>query len=242
MDDGREEETPNWTPVQRELLLILLAVAGGSLDAAMFLGFGVMMAAQTGNTIILADAIAKGRLIASFDSAMSIVGFIVGAASGELILLARRSRRFPIVLTLSVELVLLAAVIGGWCAAGRNPHWAMNATLIAMGAVAMGMQSAAVLRTHSGPHTTFITGTLTRFTTKLVRTLVKGASTPIPIQKSKTAIMVSRQRPWIYGLTWIVYAIGAICGAILFLHIGPPALFLPMATIIGAIAVRLRSY
>lgn len=243
MGNGREAKTPNWTPVQRELLLILLAVAGGSLDAAMFLGFGVMMAAQTGNTIILADAIAKGRLIASFHSAMSIVGFIVGAATGELILLARPSRfHFPIVLSLSAELVLLLGLIGGWCAVGRNPHWAMNATLIAIGALAMGMQSAAVLQTHSGPHTTYITGTLTRFTTKLVRKFVKDASAPPPAQvhKTRTAVMMSRQRPWIYGLTWIVYALGAIGGAVLFLHIGPTALLLPVTAIIGAIAVRLR--
>lgn len=240
--DTNNAERPNWTPAQRELLLILLAVAGGSLDAAMLLGFGVMMAAQTGNTIILADAIAKGRLIASFHSAMSLVGFICGAATGELILLSRRSR-MPVVLTLAAELVLLLGLIGGWCAAGRDPDWAINAVFIAVGALAMGMQSAAVLNIHAGPKTTYITGTLTRFTTKLIHTWVKpatGTRNP-PELNSKSAALVSTQRPWIYGLTWVVYAVGAVCGAVLFLHVGPPALFLPMAAIAATIVIRIRA-
>ncbi|MFY8217364.1 MAG: DUF1275 family protein [Chthoniobacterales bacterium] len=46
----------------RELMVVLLTIAGGSVDAIGIIGFNVLTAAQTGNTILLAVAIAQGKI------------------------------------------------------------------------------------------------------------------------------------------------------------------------------------
>jgi uncharacterized membrane protein YoaK (UPF0700 family) len=46
----------------RELMMVLLTIAGGSGDAIGIMGFNVLTAAQTGNTILLAVAIAQGKI------------------------------------------------------------------------------------------------------------------------------------------------------------------------------------
>jgi uncharacterized membrane protein YoaK (UPF0700 family) len=242
---AQSPEYSTWPPAQRELVLILLATAGGSLDAIVMIGFGVMLAAQTGNTVILASALAKGHLVASLHSAMSLVGFIFGALTGKLLLLAQwpRYQNRPIIFNLTVELLLLLGLLSGWSVAGPNPSWAISALLIAIGAIAVGLQSAALLHIHAGAQTTYITGTLTRFTAKLVSHLQQKRSNAPQLEheQNPSETLSSRQLPWVYGLAWLVYAIGALCGAVLFLRIGAPALFLPIMAIVAAIIVRAGS-
>jgi uncharacterized membrane protein YoaK (UPF0700 family) len=75
----------------RELLVVLLlAVAGASVDAVVILGFGVLTAAQTGNTILLAAHLAQGQFASGLSSAVSVLGYMIGAAVGELVIVGRR--------------------------------------------------------------------------------------------------------------------------------------------------------
>lgn len=114
--------------------------------------------------------------------------------------------------------------------------------LVALAAIAMGIQSATVLRLHASPTTTYVTGTLTTFTTGLVRWLrlveTTPHSVPTPHERNATSLL-SDDRPWIFGITWLVYAVGAVVSGLLFLWVGELALILPIAAIVAVIVVGL---
>ena len=58
----------NW---RNEGIPLLLTLVGGSVDAMVILGFNVLTAAQTGNTVLLAVAIARGDLVTGASAATS---------------------------------------------------------------------------------------------------------------------------------------------------------------------------
>ncbi len=227
-------------------MALLLAIGGGSVDAAILLGFGVLTAGQTGNTILLATALAQGRITSGLHSAVSIVGYISGTVVGELILVARRdaaSRLDPVGWTLVAELVPLGSLLILWHLVGTNPDAGTGAVLVALGAMAMGVQSAAVLRLHTGPTTTYVTGMLTTFTTETIRWLhlVEAAGPVAPTEQDASgASVLSSDRPWVYGMTWLVYAGGALASALLFLWVGTAALVLPIAAILAVVVAGAR--
>lgn len=99
---------------RRDLMILLLAVAGAGMDAMVILRFGVLTAAQTGNTILLAVHLAQGEFASGLSSAVSVVGYIIGAAVGELVIVRRRdSVPWPsaVVWTLVIELVPLGCLL-----------------------------------------------------------------------------------------------------------------------------------
>ena len=229
----------------RDLMVLLLAVAGGSVDAIIILGFSVLTAAQTGNTILLAVSLAQGRFTTAFDSAISIVAYLIGAAVGELIIVARRVAAFwltPVGWTLLAELAALGSLLTAWRLAGPKPDAGTSAVLVALAAVAMGVQSAAVLRLHAGPTTTYVTGTLTTFATEAIRWLhlVEAARPVVPAQQGTSGAVMSSDLPWIYGLTWLVYAGGALASGLVYLRMGAAALILPIAAILAVMVAGAR--
>jgi uncharacterized membrane protein YoaK (UPF0700 family) len=237
--------SPPSSLARRDLLVLLLALAGGGVDAVVILGFGVLTAAQTGNTILLAVALAQGQFTTGVHSATSIAGYMLGAAVGELVIVGRRvgaSWLTPVGRTLLAELVPLVGLLIAWRLAGPNPDAGTSTGLVALAAMAMGIQSAAVLRIHAGPTTTYVTGTLTTFTTetirwlRLIETAAPLASTP---QEPSGTGVLSSERPWIYGVTWLVYAGGALSSGLLFLWVGAAALFLPIAAIVAVVVAGL---
>jgi uncharacterized membrane protein YoaK (UPF0700 family) len=207
----------------------------------MILGFNVLTAAQTGNTILLAVSIAQGRFATGFYAAVSVIGYMVGAAVGELVLVRRRdsaSWLSPVGWGLVVELVALCGLLVSWRLAGRNPPVGMSAGLVAFAAVAMGIQSAAVLRLHLGPTTTYVTGTLTTFMTETIRRLplVETAPARAPEAQDPGSSILSPNGPVLYGVVWLVYAGGACVSGLLFLRVREAALALPIIAIVAAIA------
>ena len=93
---------------RQDLIVLLLSLAGGSVDAVMILGFNVLTAAQTGNTILLAVSLAQGRFATGFYSAVSVIGYMAGAAVGELVIVRRRDSASW----------LVAVWLGAW-----SPSW-----------------------------------------------------------------------------------------------------------------------
>ena len=152
-------------------MVLLLAVAGGGVDAIIILAFQLLTGAQTGNTVMLAVALAEGRFAAGFYSAVSVASFIIGSVVGRLVILKRKSESAlgPIGWALIAELVTLSVLIVCWHFA---PGPKVTAFLAALAAGSMGMQSAAVLRLHGSPTTTYVTGTLITFSTDLARWLL----------------------------------------------------------------------
>lgn len=214
--------------------IFLLAVVGGGVDAVIYLGFHVLSAAQTGNTILLAVAIAQHQLTTGLHAAVSIGSYIGGTALGELILDARRrnrSRPPRVAWALVVELGAVVSLLILWYVLGPVHGAGTGVPLVVLAAVAMGIQSATVLRLHAGPATTYVTGTLTTFTVDVIRwphlvetTAGEGGTATGP-------------RPWIYGITWLIYLGGAVATGLLYLWVSAVALLLPIVAILVALGV-----
>lgn len=216
-------------------MVLLLAVAGGGVDAIIILAFQVLTGAQTGNTVMLAVALAEGRFAAGFYSAVSVASFIGGSVAGQLAMLRRKSESAlgPIGWALIAELIPLSALLICWHFA-QHPGPKVTAILIALAAGSMGMQSAAVLRLHGSPTTTYVTGTLITFSTDLTRWLfIKAGAGSAPSQDG-----LSSDRPVLYGLDWIVYVCGALASGLFFLSFREIALVLPMLAIIAVVVAE----
>jgi uncharacterized membrane protein YoaK (UPF0700 family) len=226
---------------RRDLLTLLLAIAGGCVDAVVILGFGVLTAAQTGNTVLLAVALAQGQFVTGVSAALSVLGYVAGAAVGELVVVGRDSPASgcsAVRRTLLAELVPLGGLLVVWYLAGPHPAQSTIVLLVALAAIAMGMQSAAVLRLHAGPTTTYVTGTLTTFATRAIQWLpiVEPVQPATPARRHPNAgSLLSPGGAGIYGVTWVVYAVGAILGALLYLRGGGLALVLAIIAIVGAV-------
>lgn len=226
---------------RRYLILLLLAVAGGSVDAIIILGFNVLTAAQTGNTILLATSVAQGHFETGLQAAISVIGYVVGAAVGEFVISRGHgavSWAAQVDWGLVVEFILLSLLLACWQLAGHNPPLWAASLLVGIAAVAMGIQSSDVLRLHIGPTTTYITGTLTTFAIKVVsRSHLFEAAPPktSDAQDRKAVVLWSSKSPFIFGVDWLFYAGGACASAILFLRVHQAALALPIIVVFAAI-------
>jgi uncharacterized membrane protein YoaK (UPF0700 family) len=218
--------------------ILLLAIVGGGVDAVIMLGFGVLTAAQTGNTILLAVALSQHHFATGLSSAVSIGSYIAGTALGELLIDMRReplSRTPRVRAALVVELAAVLGLFALWQATASNPSTRTSLPLIVLAAVAMGIQSATVLRLHAGPATTYVTGTLTTFTVDVIRW-------PHLVETSTgESTAFTGHRPWIYGVTWLVYLGGATSTGLLYVSVGPMALLLPVAAIVIVLAIASRT-
>ena len=194
----------------------LPAVAGGAVDAIVIMGFQVLTAAQTGNTILLAVAVARGDLAAGWSSALSLAGFVSGAVLGWW--LAGRPR-LPACFTLFLEAAILSGMLALWLGAGPEPAAAISNTIIAGVAAAMGIQSAAVLSRKVGPPT-YVTGVLESFAHGLVSKRTGGNRVESP--------------PGLHGLSWLAYFSGAVAAGWAFLAAGPAALGIPITCLVLA--------
>lgn len=192
-------------------MLVLLSSAAGCVDAVSYLGLGqVFTANMTGNTVLLGIAIGQAQGQAALRSGVALVGFIAGVTAGALIVeRGREDAVWPLAVTvaLALECVILVALAVGWNLAGGETY-----TLIFLAALAMGVQSVAVRRLGvSGVATTFITGTLTSLTRRLVdrlRSAVVSADqdTERPGKTPSTRELVEP------AAVWLVYGVGAIVG------------------------------
>lgn len=138
----------------------------GRLDGVLILAFNVLTGAQTGNTVLLGVALVQGRLVTALGSTVSVVGYVIGAALGEFILV-RHDDTWP--WPSAVGTVLIAELIPLGCLfiflrlVGPHPAQQTIYMLVIYAASAMGLQSAVMLHLDGGPTTTYITGTLTAF-------------------------------------------------------------------------------
>ena len=220
-------------PSNQEVMILLLTLAGAGVDAMVIMGFNVLTAAQTGNTILMSVAIAGGDFVTGLSAAVSVAAFVVGAAAGELLVLRRAGAVNPAAGALLAETLLLAALYPLYHFAGACPGQTFALVLIGLAAVAMGIQSAAVRSISSGPTTTYITGVLTSFTTGVVK---YWRTKPVPAD----AAVPAGDSPWNFGLVWAVYVAGAIGCGLLYLYMGFQALLVPLFAVIAAVAASFR--
>ncbi len=204
----------------RDVLLILLAFGSGAVDAISFLGLGrVFTANMTGNIVLLGLAAGTSAGSEATRSAISLVAFI--AAVSLALWLSHRSEegRLPagVVAALGLEVFAQAGFLVGWLLTSGHPGRPLEAVLVGVSAVAMGLQSGAVARLGAGVSTTYITGTLVG--------LIGGLVT----------LTGSRRDSLRRGLVLVVVLAGAACGAVMITGPRRLAPIVPLAMTLAAV-------
>lgn len=148
-------------------LAMVLTVGTGAIDAISFLRLGgVFSSVITGNLVLL--GLAAGRADATLAAHLGVAGaaFIAGVLAGAG-LTGPTTADHPVWparvnVALGAELVSLSLLLGWWAAVGSHPRGGVQFALLALAALAMGLQSAAVRAIGiAGLSTTYMTGTLT---------------------------------------------------------------------------------
>jgi len=142
----------------RDALLLALTAAAGWVDALSYTALGhVFTANMTGNLVLLGLTLGSVQAGGATRSTVALLGFAAGALLGSALTrdaVGDWPRR--VTAALAVEAAALLAFAALWQAGARLE------LLIALSAVGMGIQSAAVRRLAvAGVATTFVTGTLT---------------------------------------------------------------------------------
>jgi uncharacterized membrane protein YoaK (UPF0700 family) len=202
-------------------MLLALTGAAGSVDAIGFLALGhVFTANMTGNTVLLGLHVAQEQGAAAVRSLVALLGFGVGLVIGALIV-ERSADTTPwpkaVTQALALEVLILAVfTVGSYVTAVIREVWEAQ-SLIALSAIAMGVQSAAARRLDvPGIATTYLTGTFTSAVTSLVAKSRRSPRTA-PTPEAATS------HPWrrqvgLQLLTLVVYGLGALIAGILQAH------------------------
>jgi len=162
-------------------IAIALTFCSGAMDVASFTRLGgVFTSVMTGNIVLLGLSIARGSVSLLLHTVTAICGYMAGVAGATRFVLSTGADRpaadrpggftARVRMALLVELVLLCGVAVGWEVSGAQPTGLAQFTLLAVGAAAMGTQSATVQQMGlTSVSTTFLTGTLTGLVGSLAR-------------------------------------------------------------------------
>jgi uncharacterized membrane protein YoaK (UPF0700 family) len=211
---------------ERDILLLLLAAAAGSVDAWSYFGLGhAFVANMTGNTVLLGVALSHTFRLDVAPPAIALSSYAFGVILGALFtgaLITRRSSVSPkdssplwprrISLVLGLEGALLTAAAVEWSRVYTAPSPLILHLLLSISAVALGLQSAAMLQLRiPGIITTYISGTWTSLVTGLTR-LFTGR-TP-----SSSGSISWEERLLMQGAVLAVYLGAAVSSGYLFGH------------------------
>jgi len=158
---------------------VLLTIGSGGTDVTSFTRLGgVFTSVMTANIVLFGLSIVTKSGLLAGHTALSVAGYVLGVAAGARLTgwrardrEALREQDWPpmVTVTLGAELMLLAGMTIGWEVTGGHPAGAGQYLLQVIGAIAMGMQSAAVRGLGAGNFsTTYLTGQLTGIVTGLV--------------------------------------------------------------------------
>ena len=206
-------------------LLILLTIVTGVVDALAYLRLGhVFVANMTGNVVFLGFA-AAGAGGLSVPGSLLALGFFLcgGIAAGRLAGRLGDERRHVLRLAVTVELDLATAAVLIAAVVGRHLGTSSRYALIALLALAMGVQNATARRLAVADlTTTVLTLTLTGIAADSWLGGATGART------ARRVIAVGAM------------LIGALVGALLLLHVAPVAPLALAAALLALVAVAAR--
>jgi uncharacterized membrane protein YoaK (UPF0700 family) len=152
---------------RRHRLLLLLAFTSGAIDAVGLVALGgVFTSVMTGNMIFLGAGLATGNHGSALRAFMAICAFMAGALLGARIAGSPRTADpwWPrhVSVALGVELLVLLGFSVAWWVSDSEPGTRVQLALLIADAIALGIQSSAVVRFGiRGLSTTYMTGTLT---------------------------------------------------------------------------------
>jgi uncharacterized membrane protein YoaK (UPF0700 family) len=225
---------------ERDVLLLILAVAAGSADGWSYFGLGhAFVANMTGNTVLLGTAIFLERdLLHPF---IAIVSYALGAAlAAFLTRKVRQGSTWPraVSSTLLLEAAILVAAAVEWavvCRTGAKPGTTPGLNILLAGVgFAIGLQSGAMLQLKvPGVVTTYITGTWTNLLSGLVRFATRGRKRP------EGQRIEYEERLLMQGGVLVAYFLSAIATGLLFREARPAAGMLPAASVLAAVVYSL---
>jgi uncharacterized membrane protein YoaK (UPF0700 family) len=171
-----DREGTFWTPErQRDALVVLLTFVTGAVDAIGFTRLGgVFTSVMTGNMVLLGVSAGKGDVSLAIHTGVAFIAFVLGGLAGARVAgHATKDQDFwprPILTALVLELGVLGVFAIWWETVAAAPTGAAQYAMLGVNAVALGIQSAAVLRFGiSGLSTTYLTGTLTQLVASLTK-------------------------------------------------------------------------
>lgn len=140
----------------------LLALGSGSVNALSFTGLGgVFTSVMTGNLVLLGIASVRLNGMVALHALAAIAAYIAGVFGVARWLAVPR-------LALTAVALLQGAVLASWAALHGHVGVPLQLVLVAVSALAMGVQSAAVNALPvGGPPTTYLTSTLTALTAEV---------------------------------------------------------------------------
>jgi len=220
---NRRRTNPMWL---RDLLVVALTLVSGATDAVGFTRLGgVFTSVMTGNMVLLGISAGRRDGSLAIHTGVAFLCYVAGTLLGGRI--AGRPRPdqalWPreVTIALYVELAVFAIFTVVWEATGAAPGTTAALCLLGVNAVALGMQSGAVLRFGvNGLSTTYLTGTLTT----VIASLSSGRSTKV--SGRSVAVLCA-------------LVAGAALGAVLALHAPREA---PLALVVPLIAVIAGSF
>jgi uncharacterized membrane protein YoaK (UPF0700 family) len=157
----------------RDRLVVLLAALCGATDAVGLIALGgSFTSVMTGNMVLVGVAIGSKDASALGLTLAAIGGYVLGVFVGGRVAGEPRPGDPPwppaVTRALLVELAAFALFAVAWWALSGAPPEPWLAPLLALNAVALGVQSSAIIRFGvSGLSTTYMTGTLTAVITRL---------------------------------------------------------------------------
>ena len=222
-----------------------LTFAAGDVDIIGYLAlYHIFTAHMTGTTVHLATKLVTGGWSDATIAGSVLAAFIGGSLAGRFIIEAgaRAAMRTIASVTLAIEAALLVAFLLAGRGQVHTHSVAVIASLLAVLAAAMGMQTATLTRI--GPltvHTTFVTGMLNKLAQlvshvvfdsfDLARLEARGESSLRDHRNKKF-----REAIFIFSI-WCLYLAGAAVGTLLYHQWQVRALALPIALLVCAIAV-----
>jgi uncharacterized membrane protein YoaK (UPF0700 family) len=221
MVDSEIVQAPSefWSPTRRrDALVIILTLVTGSTDAIGLLRLGgVFTSVMTGNMVFLGIAAGEHSGTIALHTGVAFAAYMFGSFLGARVAGHAPEHEThvwprPVVVALAVELAVLMVFAVWWEILHGVPSTHVTYALLGINAMALGVQSAAVLRfgVH-GLSTTYLTGTLTQFVAGFTKKDLHVRS----------------------GLILLALIVGAFLGAVTALH---APLFAPLVPI-GALAI-----
>jgi uncharacterized membrane protein YoaK (UPF0700 family) len=228
------EDDPEEARADDGLLLALTATAG-AVDAIGYLGLQrVFCANMTGNTVQLGLALAQGDGGLALRSGIALLSFASGVALGATLAgrePARSRWTSAIVAALVFEVLATAGAGALWWSTGPVINTGTTLALLAILALAMGVQSAVARQLgRAGVAATYVTGTVVAIAAGAVRAARQGTRPPVA------------QPITLQVADWAIYALGAAGGGFLLRHWASGA-FLPplLALVVIAATAMARS-
>jgi len=168
------------------VIAMLLTIGTAATDVACFTRLGSVFASvMTSNIVFLGLSAAQHSGPLAERASIAVAAYVIGVAAASRLARTGQRANYPaasgapgnsgrpggpggttwsrwITATLAIEMLVLAVFAAGWEITGAKPEGGAQLLLLAVAAVAMGMQSAVVaVMGIAGVSTTYLTGTLT---------------------------------------------------------------------------------